>query len=372
LVTTAAQSEQGMNEIDSTDTGDESFALEQRLVQICGRTHQLDVIPYLEKLERVSYVLINEDEAVRPRDSAGFPGGIVLLRRDLPTIIVPDLHARMDFFLSTMCFEMPDGSTVLQKLAGDGIQVVCVGDGFHAEGRAAGRWQKAYEEFRTDYRTHEYMDEEMRESLGVMEMVIEVKSVYPDRFHFLKGNHENVANEQGNGNYPFRKYAYEGPMVAQYVLQFCGEEFFETYYEFEKNLPLFAIGRNFLVSHSEPADFFDREAILEYRSRPDVIEGLTWTANDEAVEDSVTRMLEEYLENGVVGEAFYFGGHRPVREQYNLRANGKYVQIHNPERFIVALIDPERPIDLERDVFEIENVVSSGICEAKSFRAGGE
>jgi hypothetical protein len=349
----------------------EEPSLEGRLFHIASRESPPGVQPYLRTLKGVTDVLINEAEEVRPRDHVGLPGGILELRKDLPTVIVPDLHARMDFFLSMLCFSPPEDASILQKLAADEIQVICVGDGFHAEGRAAARWEKAYEEYRTNFRRHRSMDEEMTESLGVMEMVMEVKSAYPRGFHFLKGNHENVANEQGNGNYPFRKYAYEGPMVAQYVHMFYGEEFFEAYYDFEKNLPLFGIGRNFLVSHAEPADFFDRESILEYRSRPDVVEGLTWTANDEADDHSVARMIEYYLGEDARDGAYYFGGHRPVNGRFAQRAEGKYVQIHNPDRFIIALLNPDQSIDLERDVKEIEPVMQSNGCAEKSSGAGG-
>jgi hypothetical protein len=354
----------GVDEEVEAAIGDEEVdwaILEKSLFEIFERKTPPGVIPYLKKLGRVNDVLMNESEAVRPYSASGLPGGIVQLNNDLPTIIIPDLHARMDLFLSTMGFELEEGCTVLQNLARGAVQVVCVGDGFHAEGRAVERWKKAYTEFASNYKKHRNMDEEMRESLGVMEMVIEVKSACPDHFHFLKGNHENVANEQGNGNHPFRKYAYEGPMVAQYVRQFYGDEFFEAYYEFERNLPLLAIGRNFLISHSEPGQFYDRDAILEYRDLPDVIEGLTWTANDEAEDDSVSRMLAYYLDIGEEGVTFYFGGHRPVRERYNLRADGKYVQIHNPDRFIIALLYPDRALELDGDIIEIENLTAGGL-----------
>jgi hypothetical protein len=329
--------------------------VENCLWSIYGKKSPPDVIPYLRKLNRVNFELINEDEELRPYDSSGLPGGIVELHRDIPTIIMPDLHARLDFFLSAMHFEFPGGESVLALLSRGEVQVVCVGDGFHAEGRAAQRWQLAYDEFKGNYKKRKHMDEEMRESLGIMEMVMEVKIAFPRFFHFLKGNHENIANEQGGGNHPFRKYAYEGPMVTDYIRQFYGDEFFESYYEFEKNLPLFAIGRNFVISHSEPATFFEREAIVEYRDRSEVVEGLTWTANDEAEDGSVERMLTYYLDSDEHDDARYFGGHRPVRGMYQLRADGKYVQIHNPERFIIALIQPEGEIDLERDILVTES-----------------
>ena len=339
---------------DRIDVLNEWVDVEERLNGILERKTIPEVSTYLQKLKRVNFVLINEDDEVRPYDSTGLPGGIVELIGDIPTIIVPDLHARMDFFMSVMRFELGEGEAVLSLLSRGEVQVVCVGDGFHAEGRAARRWQLAYNEYKGNYKKRKNMDEEMRESLGVMEMVMEVKTAYPEFFHFLKGNHENIANEQGGGNHPFRKYSYEGPMVTHYVQQFYSEEFFETYYEFEKNLPLFAIGRNFVVSHAEPAMFFNREHIIEYRDRPEVVEGLTWTANDEADDGSVDHMLEYYLNVDEHENVRYFGGHRPVRGMYHLRAGGRYVQIHNPERFIIALIQPDGEIDLEKDILVIE------------------
>jgi hypothetical protein len=341
-----------MNE-DKTDVLNEWVDVSERLSEILARRDIPEEDSYLGKLDRVNFVLINEDESVRPYDSEGLPGGLVELVKDIPTIIIPDLHARMDFFMRTMSYEIGGNDSVLSLLSRGELQVVCVGDGFHAEGREAQRWQLAYNEYKGNFRKRKNMDEEMRESLGVMEMVMEVKSAYPGFFHFLKGNHENIANEQGGGNHPFRKYSYEGPMVTHYIQKFFGEEFFEAYYEFEKNLPLLAIGRNFVISHAEPAEFFDRDDVIEYRERPEVVEGLTWTANDEAEEGSVDRMLECYLDTDEHETLYYFGGHRPVRGRYHLRADGKYVQIHNPDSFIIALIQPEGEIDLDRDILVV-------------------
>ena len=107
----------------------------------------------------------------------------------------------MDFLTSVLAFRPEDDRRVLDRLAEGSIQVVCVGDGFHAEGRALRRWQSALEEFKHGYRRHEAMDAEMRESLGLMEMVMELKAEFPEGFHFLKGNHENITNEQGAVSY---------------------------------------------------------------------------------------------------------------------------------------------------------------------------
>ena len=328
--------------------------LKDRLLEIFLRKVPPDPEAYLRVLTRVQDVLDNEGPTVRPPDSTGLPGGLVNLSQEVPTVIVPDLHARMNFLFSIFLHE-DEGEKVFEKLDRREIQIVCVGDGFHAEGRARNRWALAFDEYRTGFKKHEKMDEEMRESLGVMEMVMEAKCRFPDCFHFLKGNHENIANEEGEGNHPFRKFSYEGIMVLEWVTRFFGEDFIGSYYEFEKSLPLLAAGRNFLVSHAEPIRSFEPEEVIEYRQENDVVEGLTWTANDDAEPDSVETMLESYLTCAPKESCYYFGGHRPVHGLYHARAEGRYIQIHNPDKFAVARINPVGEIDPERDIIEIEN-----------------
>jgi hypothetical protein len=93
--------------------------------------------------------------------------------------------------------------------------------------------------------------------------------------------------------------------------------------------------------------------VIDCYANPQVIYGLTWTADDEAEENSVQKMLESYLSNPSNEEAYYFGGHRTIKERYNLRAGGRYVQIHNPQKHLIALIHQDRRIDLERDIIEL-------------------
>ncbi len=327
--------------------------LKETLVSIYHREQGPRSDEYLEKVNGIIGILDSEEEIYRPRSADGRPGGLVYLNKSLDTIIVPDLHARMDFFLHVLLHEIEDQSTVLDRLALGQIQMVCVGDGFHAEARAARRWLSAFEEFKSDYANHSSMDEEMRESLGLMEMVIEVKASFPPFFHFLKGNHENISNEQGEGNYPFGKFAYEGAMVTHYIKKFYGEEFLSRFYRFEKQLPILTVGKNFLISHAEPETFYPREMVIDYRTHPEVIYGLTWTDNDAAQEDSVPAMLDYYLDETERNGAYYFGGHRPIGGKYHLRAGGKYVQIHNPNRFIAAFLKKNKEIDLDEDIIEI-------------------
>jgi hypothetical protein len=330
-------------------------AIQERLKNIFTRRTPPIGGGYLKLVNSINRVLDNEDEAMRPRDSRGRPGGIINLKKDIPTLVMPDLHARMDFLFSTMLYQDAAGESVLSKLALNKLQVVCVGDGFHSEGRYAERWKKAFDEFQNLYQTHMHMDDEMRSSMGVMEMVMELKGAFPANFHFLKGNHENITNENGGGNFPFRKYAYEGAMVLEYVKRFYGEELIQAYYNFEKNLPLLTIGKYYLISHAEPNQFYDSKKIINYRYNPDVVAGLTWTDNNVAQKGSVLKMIQYYLPEEVWWRSMYFGGHRPVAGTHNARADGKYIQLHNPLKFYVTFIEVEGEIDLEKNIIEIEN-----------------
>jgi hypothetical protein len=309
---------------------------------------------YLETLRDVLEILGTEPETVRPADPEGRPGGLVSLDRGLPTIVVPDIHARMDFLLSVLAWEAEAGRKTIDLLAEGRLQIVCVGDGVHSEGRGARRWRAALDEFQEEYRVHESMDAEMRESLGVMGMVMELKRSFPGRFHFLKGNHENITNERGSGNFPFRKFALEGVMTLDYMERFYGEEVVMAYALFEKALPLLAVGRGFLISHAEPGSFYDRPSIVAYRQHPDVVSGLTWTDNDEAERGSVQRMLDCYLGEEEGSHGWYFTGHRPVSGHFRLRAGGRLVQIHDPERFMIAHLPAAAEIDPRKNVFTIE------------------
>jgi hypothetical protein len=330
--------------------------LEEKLRELYRREGPPNREAYLETLWAALEVLGTEADAIRPADPEGRPGGLVLLDRGLPTIVVPDLHARMDFFLSVLAYEAEKGRRVIDLLGESRIQIVCVGDGVHSEGRGARRWRTALEEFQEEYSVHESMDQEMRESLGVMGMVMEVKRSFPGQFHFLKGNHENITNEMGGGNLPFRKFALEGIMTLDYMERFYGEEMVKAYALFEKELPLLAAGRGFLISHAEPGTFYDRESLISYRRHPDVVSGLTWTDNDEAEGGSVQHMLAHYLGEADGSRGYYFTGHRPVSGTYRLRAGGRLVQIHDPERFMIAHLPASSEIEPGRDVREIADL----------------
>jgi hypothetical protein len=336
--------------------------LEKEIIDIYKRDHPPETADIIRMTTETNNHFMREDPETRPLDESGLPGGIIFLNRDMPCILVPDIHARLDFLLSVLLRRDDNGACALKGLYKDELQIVCLGDGMHSEGRAYERWNAAAEEFLNDYSKHGNMDDEMRESMGVMEMVMRLKNECPQNFHFLKGNHENITNEDGNGNHPYAKYAFEGEMVASYLERFYGPDFISHYYQFERNLPLLAVGKNFLASHAEPAGPYYREEIINYRTNPLAVEGLTWTDNGAAEPGSVAFMLAEYL-GPDLERSHYFGGHRPVVSLYDKRADGKFIQINNPDKFIIAIIDPLKDINVDENIMEIENSASRILSE---------
>jgi hypothetical protein len=109
---------------------------------------------------------------------------------------------------------------------------------------------------------------------------------------------------------------------------------------------------------------FSRDEVLEYRRRSDVVEGFTWTDNDAAEAGSVEGMIRHYLPEDQWEKAFYFGGHRPVSGLYRTRAEGRYVQFHNPMKYVIAELKAEDDIKLARDIRELPDLFSEGLNEA--------
>ena len=294
-------------------------------------------------LEKTIDVLESENQSVRPYDDNEKPGGLVLLKQDLPTLIVPDLHGRYDYLPDLMHYQYKD-ERVYDLLKKGALQVVCVGDGMHSERRGISRWRKALEEYKKGFVECPNMAEEMKENFQTMVMVMRLKTSFPEHFHFLKGNRENIMDEESNGNHPFAKLAAEGPMTKMYVEKFMGEEFLKKYDRFEKDLPLVARGRFFVVSHARPKVFYEIERIINYRQNPDLIEGLTWTRPSTAQSGVVPRMLESLLGNGD-DKQFWVCGHSAIKDLYNFLEGELLLEIHNPDLRMVAIVDPYQEFD---------------------------
>lgn len=311
------------------------------------------VIPFLEKSVTA---LENENVIFRKPASDKKCGGLLdFTKLNLPVILVPDLHGRFDFFLSILKY-VPDFSrkkSVASLIENKEAVLLCVGDSVHSEKRGAERWLNALDDYEKGNILNDYLKEEMLENLKTLFFIMLTKNTFSDSFYFLKGNHENILNENTDGNYAFYKYALESEMTNRFVKEFYSDAVLHLLSEWEKNLPVCAAFKSFCVSHAEPAHFFKKKQIVNFRGNDELIKSFTWTENDAADKNTVPRIFHE-LTGLSEKDALWFSGHRPVRGKFYYRQEGHLIQFHNPCETNIALILPDKKFNPEEDIVSVK------------------
>ncbi|MFH1713322.1 MAG: hypothetical protein ABH896_04000, partial [Candidatus Jacksonbacteria bacterium] len=344
----------------SKDAEKEKIAqLERYILEMVDKT-ELESKEDMEKsVEKVTDILKTESADIRPRDDKDRPGGLVELKKDIPTIIIPDLHARRDYLAKALMERDKDGRTNLDKMVKGELQIVCLGDGMHWEGKGA---DKKWDIILTEYLTNKFaqhlstphMDEEMIQDFGVMHMVLRIKEQCPEFFHYLKGNHDNITNRDEGGDQPFKKFddiVGEGELVKQYVRNKYGPDFLSNYAEFEQNLPVIAVGNNFIASHTQPDLDYSKEQIVNYRDNPNVTKGLTWTRSRDLTKSPYQDVLKQ------TGKQFYIQGHEHT---YSLRkgsvigaSDADLLIIDDADKMLRVLLPSDGKIDFTKNVQDI-------------------
>ena len=349
-------------------------------VEACLQLQELPAYDFIFSLnQKACEVLAAEPAGYRPVNCVGDPGSLLeLYKKDgrcLPAVIIPDIHARPEFIKNILECPLPlslaSGKektqfTVKQALDQKLIDVICVGDAVHTELYSA-RWKLISMEFESGIHMGHFMQEEMILNLSTLCALMSLKITYPENFHFLKGNHENILNCNLGGDYAFCKYADEGEMVKLFIQNYYDENLLNLISKYENLLPLAAYGKNYVVSHAEPAEAYTREQLIDARFEEGVVEGLIWTRNGQVKKSTAEQIMKELLGKNVAKKALYFTGHRPVKENYALRQDGRLVQIHNPRRQNIVLVEPDKKFDFEKNIIDVKNADKN-----KEYRAGGK
>ena len=320
---------------------------------------------FFEVLNEASEVLDSERGKAfeyRPLSSDGKPGSLLDFHEDqLPLLVVPDFHARPYFLLNILEHQIFDdavkggAATVFEAVAQGRLRLLCVGDILHTERGTRERWAAAYIEFLKEIYTGPSISAEMQEGLCLLCALLVLKKEFPSYVHILKGNHENILNENGGGDFAFKKFVDEGEMCRCFIQEYYGDDILYLMNCVEKSLPLFYFGKQCSVSHAEPMRAFGRQELIDARQNEDVVRGLIWTNNGEAEEKSARVTVQNLFDAGVPKGYLYLGGHRPVQGNYKLLQDGFYIQIHNPGRQNVVFVQPDKSIDLESDIINVTN-----------------
>lgn len=294
---------------------------------------------------------------------------------DLPTVIIPDLHARREMLSAILGVHLADGpyagAQVIDLLQRELINVVCVGDIVHSEMRSDwvinndGQWSQ------------ELLDKEMVRSLGAGMMIMYLKIQYPTHFHCLRGNHDDIAGELASDFRKFVGLKYdeqnelvladgrpvltdergESRLVRDWVLNRpgWGAAFLQTWAHFERSLPLFAQAPYYVISHSLPrlpltaTEIRDvnrpREISLELTSRRGI--------DPPAIYETLANLgLTEQTRH-------WFHGHSQVSTainggKYEQSLDGLIVRLNNPRQHVFAYVPAStdaRLFDPDRDVY---------------------
>ena len=277
--------------------------------------------------------------------------GIVELPKGIPTMVIPDIHGQRDYLTRALEHEV-DGTPVLDLLKQGKMNLLCLGDGMHGEGRAKDRWIQAQEDF-LDKKPSQAMKDEMIESLGTMKMVMDLKRGLGENFAYLRGNHDDINPEHG-----YRKYTMvgESELVKNWVTENYGQDFLENWHGFEKSMPLIAKGSGFVASHAAPGGVLDRNEVESKSAK--AFRALAWTENRNWEEQGQQR--ENFEANlKVVGAEEgdrWLVGHRKV-EQGNVRTqfDEQLIQVNPLDRdgFVVAMIGADGSYEPKKDTFKI-------------------
>lgn len=311
--------------------------------------------------DEVSSLLEKEPSEYRPLDDKGEAGSLIELKKELPVIIVPDIHGRPDFIKNILEYKLSDevgfssSMTVRKALEKQKVYVVCVGDAIHSE-LTKERWKKIHEECEKGNFTSDLMMEEMEGNIHALSMIMRLKLEFPENFHFIKGNHENILNMTGEGDYSFIKYADEGEDCRNFIESYYGEDILYLIHYYEKLLPLVVCSQeaNCVVSHAEPANFYLKGEIINGHRYPEVVAGLTWTKNNQVTEKTALFLMKNLLKPEMAEQGFYFAGHRPVENKYALRQGGRFVQLHNPALQNIAVVVPGQEFNPEVNIVSVE------------------
>ncbi|MCB1858441.1 MAG: metallophosphoesterase [Gammaproteobacteria bacterium] len=182
----------------------------------------IELLPPAEALTLIQQVnSILEDEAYRPKNRSGMPGGMIVLPNEAPVVLVGDLHAKPDNLLVAL-----SQNSYLEALEEKRGFLVILGDAVHPEG--------------------DVPLDEMDSSMLMMDLIFKLKVAFPTQVFYLRGNHDSFSEEIAKGGIP------QGLMWAKRLNKVRGKTYRKEMLRFYELLPYVMHSGKVIACHAAP------------------------------------------------------------------------------------------------------------------------
>jgi hypothetical protein len=190
----------------------------------------------LDLIERV--IALMGREPYRVQDSRGGPGGLLAVP-DRPTpVFVGDLHANIDSLIVLLT-----QNRFLEALEDGSALLVLLGDAVHSD--EPGK------------------EDKMDTSILMMDLIFRLKLRFPERFFYLRGNHDSFAEEVSKGGVP------QGLLWGQALHDRRGPKYKKAMVELYQRLPYVVVSSHYAACHAgPPTSKVSREALIDIYKHP--------------------------------------------------------------------------------------------------------
>jgi len=161
-------------------------------------------------------------EAYRPKNSEGIPGGLIELPEAIAPIIVGDLHAQVNNLLKILT-----ENRFLEGLESETACLIILGDAVHSE-------------------IPKEM-EQMDSSILIMDLILTLKKHFPVNVFYLRGNHDSFASDISKYGIP------QGVLMRQRLKELRGPEYVREMEKFYELLAYVIMSDSFVACHAGPS-----------------------------------------------------------------------------------------------------------------------
>ena len=212
----------------------------QRIQEIYGGP--IEALPTDEAMKLIAQVIeLMKQEAHRPRDSRGLPGGLVELPQGPTPVVVADLHAQIDNLLVILSHH-----GLLDALDKGEAYLVIIGDAVHSE--------------------REGELDQMDDSIVMMDLLFRLKLRFPEHFFFIRGNHDSFHEEISKGGIP------QGLFWRRALKKARGKEYRKAMQDYYDLLPYIVSSPDFGAAHAAPPrSKVSKDMLIEIERYPGLI-----------------------------------------------------------------------------------------------------